>query len=85
MAFVLTGKPKFEAAEKQKWISFEQLIQMMWKIAECYKADGKISEAISETMHALALVDTLQEEPKIERFQSYVEYFKSQICRMKNE
>ncbi len=85
MAFVLTGKPKFEAAEKQKWISFEQLIQMMWKIAECYEADGKISEAISETMHALALVDTLQEEPKIERFQSYVEYFKNQICRMKNE
>lgn len=85
MAFILTGKPKYEAAEKQKWISFEILLQMMWKIAECYEADGKTSEAISETMRALALVEALHEELKIERFQSYIEYFKNQIERMKNK
>jgi transcriptional regulator with XRE-family HTH domain len=85
MAFILTGEAKYEAAEKQKWISFETLIQMMWKIAECYEADGKTSEAISETMRALALVKALQDEPKIERFQSYTQYFKKQIERMENK
>ena len=85
MAFILTGKPKYEAAAKQKWISFEILIQMMWKIAECYEADGKTSEAISETRRALALIEALHEEPKIERFQSYIEYFKNQIERMKSK
>ena len=58
---------------------------MMWKIAECYEADGKTNEAISETMRALALVEALHEEPKIEQFQSYIKYFKNQIERMKNK
>ncbi|MDD4495449.1 MAG: helix-turn-helix domain-containing protein [Eubacteriales bacterium] len=85
MAFILTGEAKYKAAEKQKWISFEILLQMMWKIAECYEADGKTNEAISETMRALALVEALHEEPKIERFQSHIKYFKNQIERMKNK
>ena len=29
-AYLLSGKAMFEAAEKQKWISFENLLQMMW-------------------------------------------------------
>ena len=32
-AYLLSGKAKFEAAEKQKWISFENLLQMMWKLS----------------------------------------------------
>ncbi len=82
MAFILTGEAKFEAAEKQKWISFEILLQMMWKLAECYEADGKTGEAISETMRALALAETLHEEPKNEQSQSYIDYFKCQIERL---
>lgn len=29
LAFLVEGKPKHDAAEKQKWISFENLVQMM--------------------------------------------------------
>lgn len=78
-AFLLSGKAKFEAAEKQKWISLENMIQMMWKMAECYEDDGNIEKAIDETEKALNLVIVIQ-NPK---FDSYIEYFSSQIDRLK--
>jgi aldehyde:ferredoxin oxidoreductase len=83
LAFVLTGEVKYEAAEKQKWISFETLLQMMWKIAECYDAGNNTAEAIAETERALALIDALCDEKKVSRFQNYVDYFNKQIERMK--
>lgn len=83
MAFILDGKAKYDAAEKQKWISFETLLQMLWKIAECYEADGKKEKAIEETEKALALIDAFSSEEKIERFQNYAEFFAKQIERMK--
>lgn len=83
MAFILNGKPKYEAAEKQKWISFEMLLQMMWKIAECCEADGDRDEAIRKTERALKLISALEDENKIKLFDSYKDYFKKQIERMK--
>jgi len=80
-AFLLSGKAKFEAAEKQKWISLENMIQMMWKMAECYENDGNIEKAIDETEKALNLVIVIQ-NPK---FDSYIEYFSNQIERLKTK
>lgn len=79
MAFVLSGKPKYEAAEKQKWISFETLLQMMWKIAEYYRDNGDKERAIEETRRALRLISAMDGEEKIERFDNYVEFFEKQI------
>lgn len=79
MTFVLTGKPKYEAAEKQKWISFEILIQMIWKIAEYYRDEGNIKQAIEETSRALKLIEAMSGEEKIDRFENYVEYLTKQI------
>lgn len=81
-AFVLSGKPKYEAAEKQKWISFETLLQMMWKIAECYEADGETQKAIDEANQAIHLISVLKGDAKIEGFQKYDNYFENQIKRM---
>lgn len=81
-AFVLTGKAKYEAAEKQMWISFETLLQMMWKIAEYYRDEGNSTEAITETQRALKLVSALDGEKKIHRFDNYVEFFTNQIEMM---
>ncbi len=83
MAFVLDGKPKYEAAEKQKWISFETLIQMMWKIAEYYRDNGNKIKAVEETERALKLLAALEGEDKIGRFDNYVEFFKKKIEEMK--
>ncbi len=84
MAFILTGKPKYEAAEKQKWISFEILIQMMWKIAEYYRDEGSAEQAVAETERALRLISAMEGEEKIDRFDNYVEFFKKQMEIMKN-
>lgn len=84
MAFVLSGKPKYKAAEKQKWISFEMLIQMMWKIAEYYRDNGKTETAAEETRRALKLIEAMDGEEKIGRFENYVEFFKKQIKIMED-
>lgn len=85
MAFVLSGKPKYEAAKKQKWMSFETLLQMMWKMAECFETENKKDKAIAETQRALALISALKDEEEIEElFLNYVEFFEKQIARLKS-
>lgn len=79
-AYLLSGKAKFEAAEKQKWISFENLLQMMWKLAEYYEENGKIDKAIAETKKALNLISIIGNS----QFDTYVKFFTKQIERLKS-
>lgn len=79
-AYLLSGKAKFEAAEKQKWISFENLLQMMWKLAEYYEENGKIDKAMAETKKALNLIPIIENM----QFDTYVKFFSKQIERLKN-
>ena len=79
MAYLLEGKPKFNAAQKQKWISFENLIQMMWKLAEYYESNGDIEKAIFESEKALQLIHVIENNS----YDIYIEYFEKQIKRMK--
>ncbi len=81
MAFLLSGKEKFDAAEKQKWISFENLLQMMWKIAEYYEEAGETEKAIDETEKALQLIPILENAA----FDIYTDFFRKQIERLKTE
>lgn len=81
MAYLLEGESKFKAAEKQKWISFENLIQMMWKLAECHEANGEAEKAVAETKKALELIKTL-DHPNF--YAVYEEFFKKQIERLQN-
>ncbi len=82
-AFILTGEKKYKAAEKQKWISFETLLQMMWKLAEYYRDEGNKAKALEETERALSLIKAMNGEEKIEGFDNYVEYFTKQIEKLK--
>lgn len=75
------GEEKFKAAEKQKWISFDNLLQMMWKMAECYEAEGEIENAIEETKKALSLIQILENKC----YDNYVEYFNNQIERLREK
>ena len=79
-AYLLSGKAKFEAAEKQKWISFENLLQMMWKLAEYYEENGKIDKAVAETKKALNLISIIGNS----QFDTYVKFFSKQIERLKS-
>ncbi len=80
-AYLLSGIGKFEAAEKQKWISFENMLQMMWKLAEYYEEIGKIEKAIDETEKALNLIPIIENT----QFDTYINYFNEQIKRLKNK
>ncbi|MBQ8210561.1 MAG: helix-turn-helix transcriptional regulator [Clostridia bacterium] len=81
LAYLMSGKEKFDAAEKQKWISFENLLQMMWKLAEYYEETGETEKAVAETEKALQLIPVLGNY----RFDIYTDYFNKQIKRLKAE
>ena len=75
----LNSKGKcYPAINKEKWISFEILIQMMWKIAESYEEQKDTDSAIKETKAALELIKILDNRS----FDPYVSYFNKQIERM---
>lgn len=80
IAFLLDGEPKLQAALKQKWVSFENMIQMMCKIAECYEARGELTRAVEELEAALRLMALM----KNESFDVYVSYYTKLIAKWKN-
>lgn len=75
MAYLLEGKPKYEAAEKQKWISFENLIQMMEKLAEYYESEGMKAAAIKEREKALKFIDLVENSA----YHAYVVFLNNKI------
>lgn len=81
IAFLLSGDAKREAAEKQKWISFENLLQMMEKIAEHHEESGDNAKAIEEIKRAMALIPILGNDC----FDMYTDFFNKQISRLKGK
>lgn len=78
MAFIAEGEKKREAANKQKWISFETLIQMMAKVAESYIEMGKKDKAIKEYENAITFINVMDND----NFKNYKEFFKRQISKI---
>lgn len=75
MAYLLSGEAKFEAAEKQKIVSAENLIQMMWKIAEYYEEKEEHEKAIVETKKALEIISVIDNG----QLDIYTDYFNRKI------
>ena len=84
MAFVLSGKEKLEAATKQKWVSVETLIQMMWKIAECHEENGELEQAAAETACALELLRVIN-NPYLHNYEGFLTKKLHQLQEMKHE
>ena len=61
-ADVLTGEKRREAAEKQKWIAFEDMLQMMGKVADCLEEAKDYEGALAEVKRAKALLDAMAHE-----------------------
>ncbi len=81
IAFLLSGQKKFEAAEKQKWISFENMLQMLCKVAEYYEEIGQTDKAIKEIDLALRLLSVINSKP----FDNYVEFFRKRKAVLTGE
>ena len=75
MAYLLSGTEKYKAAQKQKLVSCENLIQMMWKVAESYAEEGAYCKAIEETEKALELIGIINQN----QFDIYKDYFSEKI------
>ncbi len=82
MAFITTGRRKHEAAEKQKWVSFETLLQMQWKLAECREEEDDIAGAVECIRRGIRLIDALADEQRIADFVPYREFFEKQLARI---
>ncbi len=80
-AYLFEDERKFIAAEKQKWISFENLIQMMQKLSEYYESIGDLDKAIKEMENALKLIYV----EKNKSYDLYIEYFNSRISELKKK
>ena len=81
-AWILTGKKQYDAAEKQKWIAFEDLLQMMGKIAEYLEEKQDCVAALAEAKRAKALIEAMKDEINIIKFSRYAEEIDKQICRL---
>lgn len=78
LAFILEGKDKYNAAEKQKWISYEILLQMMQKLFEYYISNGETDKAISELNTAIKLLDVFNHQ----NFANYRTFFNKELDRI---
>lgn len=81
MAFVLSGKPRYEAASKQKWVAFETLLQMMSKLSESYEEEGNCEAAIEELKCALGFLHVVRDP----YFDNYEQFFRNQLERLKEK
>ena len=81
-AFIFKGQAKYEAAEKHKWIAFEQLLQMCAQLSEYYVDENKKEEAVKELNRGLNLIKALDDETKILRFEIYSKHFKKVIEKL---
>lgn len=83
LAFVANGETKRKAADKEKWISFERVLDMMAKLAEVYEASGNIADALRETENAGRLLAALETDPQIGAFAKYRDDIAKSLARLK--
>lgn len=84
-AFLLKGEEKRDAAEKQKWVSLESLLQMFAKLAEYYVECGDIEKAQAQLQTALEILQAIQKDPVAHHVQNYKAYFEAWCCTIRNE
>ncbi len=82
-ALLLKDNESFEAAKKQKWISFEDLLEMMGKIAAVLEEEGNYVEALAEAERALKLINAMSDDPKIGNFNNYRNQIEVHIEKLK--
>ena len=83
-AQILTGQKRFEAARKEKWIAFEDMLNMMGAIAECLEKEGDQSGALAERKREKALLEAMKDEESIGNFSGYAARIDEQIARLSN-
>lgn len=81
MAYLFEDERKFNAASKQKWISFENMIQMMQKLAEYYESIDQYDKAIIETKNALKYIEIENNSS----YDTYIDFFGKRLNELNNK
>lgn len=81
-AYLLKGEPKLESANKQKWISYEMLLEMMEQIGVYYQKAGQNDKDFKEYEKALKLVEVFREDKAW--LNEYQDYFSQAINMLKS-
>ncbi len=83
-ALLLKDAESGEAARKQKWLSFEDLIRMMDRISYDYAKQGNTLKALAEAERAQRLINAMEDEPSIANFKNYSNQFEAHIEKLKS-
>lgn len=78
-ARLLKGKAKYKAAEKQTWISFEILLQMISEKAKYFETEHMHDKALCEYKRGLSIIQCMSDEEKICRFDNFVKNFNEKL------
>ena len=82
MAYVLEGKEKMEAAQKQLGVSMGILTEMQSRIAECHLENGKVTDALKEYRRAIGVLDLLEAS---DAWDSERNFFRRQIEKLEKQ
>jgi len=72
-AYIYEGKEKYDAADKQKWISFQEVLEMMFKLYEYYLSMDEKEKAKEELENAIKLMKIMNHSSFNEDFLPYFE------------
>lgn len=84
LAHVASGRAKHDAAETQKWASFEVLLQMMAQLADFCESENDVPAAVAELERALRLLDAMGDEPRIGDYAAHRKFFLKKISVLRN-
>lgn len=85
VARTLTGDKRREAAHTQKWISFEDMLEMMQVLAEEYAAQGNSQSARGELRRALAVMDAMSGDDRMVCFSGIRAAMEKQLSAMERD
>ncbi len=83
-ALLLKDRESYEAAHKQKWLSFEDLLRMMQRISHDLYLQGERAKALAEAERALKLIMAMADEPTITNFKHYSDQIEAHIKNLNN-
>ena len=75
-AYVYEGMEKYEVAEKEKWIAFQEMIEMMYKLYEYYTDNNEKEKAQKEISDAVMILEIFN-HPKFN--EDFLPYFKKHL------
>ena len=80
-AYIYEGKEKYEAAHKEKWIAFQEMLEMMFKLYEYYNETDEKENAQKEITDAIKILEIF-DHPNFN--EDFLQHFKKHLFCQNN-